>query len=119
METNPTLGELLRDARVQKGISLRTIAKDLGIAPSYLSDIENDRRVPAEEVLKRAATLLGIDFDQVMAQAGRFGEKAERYFRRQPEAVLLFRKISDKNLDSADLRKLQEKIEKEYGQENT
>ena len=107
-----TLGDVIREARVAKGHSLRTFATLLGITPSYQSDIENDRRVPAEDVLKRTSELLDIDFDSLMALAGRFGEQAERYLKRQPEAVRLFRKISEANLSEAYLKSLQEHVDR-------
>src|SRR3954454_23723420 len=93
-----TLGDTIREARIAKGPSLRDLAKALEITPSYLSDIENDRRVPSEDVLGRIANLLGLDYDLLMAQAGRFGGDAERYMKRHPTAGVLFRKILEHNL---------------------
>jgi transcriptional regulator with XRE-family HTH domain len=105
-----SLGEVIREARVAMG-SLREFAKNLGITPSYMSDIENDRRIPAEDVLKRIADLLKLDFDDLMARAGRFGDDAERYMRRHPTAGVLFRQISEANLADDDLIKLLKKAE--------
>lgn len=104
------MGEVIREARVARG-SLRESAKKLDITPSYMSDIENDRRVPAEEVLRNIAQLLGLDFDDLMARAGRFGDEAERYLRRHPTAGILFRQISEANLADDDLVKLLKKAE--------
>src|SRR5262249_41275715 len=106
-----TLGDVIREARVRAKRGLRELARELDITPSYLSDIENDRRVPAEDVLRRIAVLLKLDFDELMALAGRFGERAERYLKRHPEAGKLFRKISEKNLEESDLRKLSDKAD--------
>jgi transcriptional regulator with XRE-family HTH domain len=106
-----TLGDVIREARVAAKKGLREFSRDLGIAPSYQSDIENDRRVPAEDVLQKIATQLGLDFDELMALAGRFGEEAERYLRRNPEAGKLFRKISEQNLSESEVRKLSEKAD--------
>jgi transcriptional regulator with XRE-family HTH domain len=105
-----SLGEVIREARVAKG-SLREYAKKLDITPSYMSDIENDRRIPAEDVLKNIARLLRLDFGDLMARAGRFGDNAERYMRRHPTAGVLFRQISEANLADDDLVKLLEKAE--------
>lgn len=106
-----TLGEVLRDARVSLDISLRELAKRLDLAPSYLSDIENDRRVPSEEVLQNLARELKLKFDDLMALAGRFGEQAERYLKRHPAAGQLFRRISEKRLSDDDLQKLLQRAE--------
>ena len=53
--TGATLGQQIRDARVAAGLSLRALARQLEVAPSYMNDIENDRRVPSEFVLIRIA----------------------------------------------------------------
>lgn len=100
------LGDVLREARIAKGKGLREVARKLDLAPSYLSDIENDRRVPSEEVLRGLARELGLNFDELMALAGKFGDRAERYLRKNPTAGQLFRKISEGNLEERDLQKL-------------
>jgi transcriptional regulator with XRE-family HTH domain len=101
-----SLGEVIRNARVATGRSLREFAKALGITPSYQSDIENDRRVPSEEVLRKIAELLSLNYEELMALAGRFGEDAERYLRRHPTAGALFRKLSETNAPEDVLRKM-------------
>ncbi len=106
-----TLGDRVRAARVQAGLGLRELARRLDKAPSYLSDIENDRRVPSEEVLGALSRELGLDFDELMALAGRFGEEAERYMRRSPAAAVLFRRISESELEEGELRSLIDRVE--------
>lgn len=109
-QDSKSLGDLIREARTPKG-SLRDFAKKLDITPSYLSDIENDRRIPAEEVLRRIAELLELNFDELMAKAGRFGEEAERYMRKHPTVGVLFRKLSDSKTPDDDLAKLLRKAD--------
>lgn len=106
-----TLGEIVREARIAKEKSLREIAKTLEITPSYMSDIENDRRVPSEDVLRNITRLLDLDFDHVMALAGRFGENADRYMKKQPIAGVLFRRITENNLQEDALRELLKKAD--------
>lgn len=110
-QSNRSLGDVIRETRVATKRSLRDAAREVGIAPSYLSDIENDRRVPAEDVLQKIAALLALEFEDLMARAGRFGEQAERYLRRNPAAGTLFRRISEKNLGDQDLRRLLDKAD--------
>src|SRR2546423_13949175 len=107
-----TLGDAIREARSGAGIRLRKLASDLSLTPTYISDIENDRRVPSEEVLKSIAKKLGLDFDYLMPLAGRFGEKTERYVRQNPTAGVLFRRISESNLQEDDLRRLLDEAER-------
>lgn len=107
-----TLGDVVRDARVELGLGLREFAKKLDKTPSYLSDIENDRRIPAENVIEDLAHLLNLDFDDLMARAGRLGEGAVRYMQRNPEAGVLFRRISKAGFDKQELAKLLERAKR-------
>jgi transcriptional regulator with XRE-family HTH domain len=107
-----SLGQQVRDARVAAGLSLRALARQLEVAPSYMNDIENDRRVPSEAVLRRMASELGLDADLLLATAGRVGEGAREYIKEQPAAGVLFRRLSDARLDERGLKKLLEEAEK-------
>ena len=101
-----TLGDRVRRARVAVEMGVRALAADLGVSPSYVSDIENDRRVPSEEVLRALSARLALDFDELMALAGRFGDDAERYMRRTPAAGLLFRRLQEKGYSDAKVREI-------------
>lgn len=103
---------LIREARIRHNKSLRQLAKELDVTPSYLSDIENDRRVPAEATLLKIARFLDLDFNELMSLAGRFGEQAKKYVRKQPMAVQLFRRIAEANLSEEQLKHLLEQVEK-------
>ena len=76
------------------------------ITPSYLSDIEYNRRVPSEDVLRKIADQLEIDFDELIARSGRVGEDAERHLRRNPEVGILFRRITEHGLRGESIDKL-------------
>ena len=101
-----TLGETIRAARTAQGMKLREVARRVGRAPSYISDIENDRRIPSEDVLRRLTQELGLDFEQLMALAGRFGSDTQRYLRRTPAATTLFRRIHEQNLSNEEIHRL-------------
>jgi transcriptional regulator with XRE-family HTH domain len=109
--TKETLGGRVRRARVEAGFGLRELARRLDKTPSYLSDIENDRRVPSEPVLRDLSRQLPVEFDELMGLAGRFGEDAERYLRKSPAAAKLFRRISSSRLGEKDLDELLQKAE--------
>jgi transcriptional regulator with XRE-family HTH domain len=96
-QSTQPLGDTIREARVRKDLSLRELARKLDVTPSYLSDIENNRRVPAEDLLRKISKELGLDFDDLMARAGRFGDEAVRYMMRTPAAGVLFRKLAEQN----------------------
>lgn len=105
-----TLGDFIRNARVAADLSLRELARRIDKTPSYLSDIENDRRVPSEDVLGLIANVIGVSFDDLVVRAGRVGEAVQRLVRRSPEAVRLFRTTPD--LNEEDLKKLRKEAER-------
>jgi transcriptional regulator with XRE-family HTH domain len=107
-----SLGQVIREARGHAGLSLRELSKRVSKTPSYLSDIENDRRVPSEEVLRDLGRVLHLQFDDMMARAGRLGENTLRYLRRHPSAGILLRRLADLNADEADLGMVLEQIQK-------
>lgn len=107
-----SLGAILRRARTEHKLSLRQLAKRIGKTPSYLSDIETDRRVPAEQVMADLGRELGLDLDRLMARAGRLGEQAERYLSRHMLAGLLVRKVAQADLSDGELQQLIEQVER-------
>jgi transcriptional regulator with XRE-family HTH domain len=100
------LGEQLRQARVAKDLTLRELAKRLGRAASYINDIEYNRRVPSEMVLRDICQVLELDFDAMLAAAGRLGEEAERFLKREPVAGVLFRRVQAEGFRERELRAL-------------
>jgi transcriptional regulator with XRE-family HTH domain len=105
-QDNRTIGEVIHDARLRLKRSLRDITGKLEITPSYLSDIENNRRIPSEEVLRRLSELLELDHDELMARAGRLGEDAVRYMKNTPAAGVLFRRLAGMNASTETLTRL-------------
>jgi transcriptional regulator with XRE-family HTH domain len=107
-----TLGKAIRKARAEAGLSLRGLAGQLSKHPSYISDIENDNRVPSEAVLYDLSTILNIDFDRLMALAGRLGEGTVDYVRKHPTAGVILRLMSAAELQEEELRKLLQATER-------
>lgn len=106
-----TLGELIRHARTTLDITLRELARRLDVTPSYVSDIENDRRVPSEEVLIRIAAALDLDANDLVARSGRLASDAEKYMRQTPAATTLFRKVTQQRLNEQQIAALMEKVD--------
>ena len=106
-----TLGGVIRGARVGKGLSLRELAQRIERSPSYLNDIEFDRRVPSEEVLRALAPQLDLDVDRLLAAAGRVGRGAEEFLRSNPEVGVLFRRMSDSGMSRAEVTELVKRAE--------
>lgn len=109
-DTNETFGDRVRIARARRRLTLRQLGQLTGNTASYLSDIENDRRVPSEAVIRTLAEVLELDVDDLLAAAGRFGEDADRYIRRNPEAGILFRRMSSRNVSADVIRRMLEEV---------
>jgi len=58
--SNEFLGARLRELRERSGLSLRALARDLGISPSAVSQIETGARVPSVNRLIAMVTALGV-----------------------------------------------------------
>lgn len=101
-----TLGDRLRVGRALKRKTLRQLATDVGKTAAYLSDIENDRRVPSEDVLLTLARALDLNADDLMAAAGKIGVEADRYLRRTPQAGILFRRLSESDVSPEAVEEL-------------
>jgi transcriptional regulator with XRE-family HTH domain len=114
-QDNRTIGDVIHDGRAKLKLSLRDITRKLDITPSYLSDIENNRRVPSEEVLSKLAKHLDLDYDDLMARAGRFGEDAVRYMMRTPAAGVLFRRLAEGRASGETVEKLLKHADREMG----
>lgn len=108
-----SLGDRVKEARVEASLTLRGMAKVLGLSPSYLNDIEYDRRTPSDDVLQKIANLLGLDLDELLAAAGRVGisKDAEQYIRENPSAGVLFRRVTKERVPEAELKKLIEHVD--------
>lgn len=64
-----TLGTMLRMARVQMGMSIRTAASKAGISHSHLSQIEKERvRSPSLGVVKRLSDVYGLSFEVLLKE---------------------------------------------------
>lgn len=74
-----------------KPLSLRRVAADVGIEPSYLSKIErNIEPPPSEETICRLAAVLREDPDVLLAMAGKVSSDLREIICKRPE---LFSKL--------------------------
>ena len=67
---SPDVGNMIREARLARGISLRQLASQVGIHFSHLSKIENGKDKIGRESLTRIAEELGVDPDLMLGEAG-------------------------------------------------
>lgn len=107
-----TFGQLLREKRIAKGLSLRKFAHLVGVSPTYLSQVEQDNvDPPTADRVKRMAELLGENQDEWNALAGRVAEELPEIINEEPTEVPdLLRTVRGMTADQ--LRKLREAAER-------
>jgi transcriptional regulator with XRE-family HTH domain len=59
------LGGRLRQARLQANLSLREVARQLGVSASFVSQLENGKSQPSVATLYSLARLLGVSIDRL------------------------------------------------------
>lgn len=91
-KTTVTFGEYLKHKRDEKQISLREVARTLGVSAPFLSDVENNRRGPlTEERLADLAKVLNLNekeqsemYDIVGKQKGLLAPDLNPYVTERP-----------------------------------
>jgi transcriptional regulator with XRE-family HTH domain len=87
MASQDSLAALLKELRVERGKSLRQTARDLGIAPSYLSRIERGERAPSPDLRLRAARYYGVDLDDLNLAHGDLPVDVLAIIRAHPDLI--------------------------------
>jgi DNA-binding XRE family transcriptional regulator/quercetin dioxygenase-like cupin family protein len=70
------IGERIRAERARKGISLRSLARSVGLSPSLISQIETGKCQPSVSTLYAITTALGVSVQDVFGEAGASGDDA-------------------------------------------
>jgi transcriptional regulator with XRE-family HTH domain/quercetin dioxygenase-like cupin family protein len=75
----PPIGARIREQRTRRGVTLRALARDIGVSASLISQIETDKSQPSVSTLYAITTALGISvedlFDTRESQAVRPAEE--------------------------------------------
>ena len=112
---NQTFGSYIRDLRTDLQIGQRELAKKISIAPSYLNDIEkNKRAAPKTEIIKKISLTLKADLDLLNDLAGKSKKTLppdiNDYLEKNPKIISLIRSIKNNNLNIDDLEKIETSI---------
>lgn len=110
-----TLGEIVREKRNAADISLRELARRIGITPPFLSDIELGRRNPSEEVLAKMAQELKVPLEDLKKFDNRESiTDLKRMMEENPELSFAFRtaikQVKQGNVTVADFTKNLNKV---------
>jgi transcriptional regulator with XRE-family HTH domain len=107
-----TFGSFTRRQREAREISLREMAKLIGVSPTYLSKVERDRIPPPTEAkVKALARIIECNADELLARAGRLSSDLLDIIKGHPvELAALLR--TTKGLAAKDVARLIRKAQK-------
>ena len=89
MDRYQNFGEFLIKKREDQKITLRGMAEKLGISPTFLSDIEKDRRNPPEmDKLEQISTLLDLNDEEKSLMLDLAGKKRNSVAPDLPEYIM-------------------------------
>ncbi|MBN1422512.1 MAG: PTS sugar transporter subunit IIA [Planctomycetes bacterium] len=81
-------GHTLRTLRKAAGLSLRSLARQIGVSPAYLSQVEHGTAPPPTEVrLQEIAGIFGVPPGYLTCLAGRVSPEALVFIQEVPEAL--------------------------------
>ena len=110
-----TIGDFIREQRNVQDMSLREFAKRLGdISPAHISDIENGKRYPSEELLEKISNLLRVSLTEIRKHDSRPPvNELKRMVRQDPTYGFALRRLAETKVDpDALLRFLDAKAKK-------
>ena len=62
-------GHIIKSTRIERDLSLKNTAKEVGISWMQLDAIENGETLPSKEIIEALARVLEIDADTMMPMA--------------------------------------------------
>lgn len=80
--------EKLRELRKEKGISLKELGAEIGVAESTMSLYENGKRQPDYETLLKLAEYFGVTVDYLL--------RGDNNFERLPEELIILNRNAKK-----------------------
>lgn len=91
-----SFGTYLRQIREQKNISLRELAKKIGVSGAFLSDIELGRRFPSSDKIELLAKEIGVPLEELQQYDFRNEAEAIRQMMfADPNAGMAFRTLKN------------------------
>ncbi len=115
--TIKSFGSYIRSVRLTLNIGQRELAEKIGIAPSYLNDIEKEKRSsPKSNIIKKIAKELKINISDLYDLAGlsknSLAPDILEYIDKRPSITKLIRTIKNNNLENNQIEEIEKSINK-------
>lgn len=65
---NENYGSLVKNLRLQNGLTQNQVAESLGVTPGYISNVENNRTAMSLRILTYFARLIGCSLDSLVGE---------------------------------------------------
>ena len=110
-------GPYIRELRIGHGIGQRELAEKIGIAASYLNDIEKEKRTaPKPSIIKKLSNLLKVNNEDLNDLAGiskkSIAPDIKDYVQNNPKIISLIRSIKENNLSYDQIDDLEISLKK-------
>lgn len=106
MVPSATLGRTIRKLRLKAEITLRELARRVKVSAAHMSDVEKERRMPSDDLLRRIAEELahvGAEYEELRLLKPRIEDDLERWYAQDREVRALFREAKDSGLSAKDM----------------
>ena len=112
-----TFGSYIRKLRIKNDIGQRELAKKISVAPSYLNDMEKDKRAaPKKELIKKLSIILKAELELMYDLAGSskktIAPDVEDYIINNPNIISLLRTAKENKISDEEIKLLEKKISK-------
>ena len=110
-------GTFIRELRLKSEIGQRELADKLGIAASYLNDIEkNKRTAPKQNIINKLSKILSIDKNHLHDLAGiskqGIAPDINEFIKSNPRIVSLIRSMKENNIEDNQLDQIENLLNK-------
>ena len=110
-------GSFIREQRIKLEIGQRELAVKIGIAASYLNDIEkNKRKAPKQVIINKISKVLKINLENLNDLAGiskgNVAPDIEEYIESNPEIISLIRSIKENKLSEYQIKNIKNSLNK-------
>ncbi len=120
---NNSFGELLLQLREKHDVTLRELARKIGVSAPFLSDVEKDRKAPlTAEKLEKVAIALGLSpeekiqlFDIAGKQRNTIAPDLPAYIMERDYVSVALRTARDLDAGEAEWQKFIEELKKQKG----
>ena len=115
---NKKFGSFIRQTRLDLGIGQRELAKKIGIAASYLNDIEKEKRTaPKSNIIKKLSVILKADLNDLNDLAGISKKEVppdiSEYIENNSKIISLIRSIKKNDLNDKQIYNIERSINKD------